>query len=112
VTWGVSRDEAIARMRRALREYRVLGIRTTIPFFVWLLDQPEYRAGRYDTTYLDRLLEDRRGEGFTSLSEDEEELVAMAAGVDAFLRAGSAIEGGAAPQSRWTALARREALRG
>ena len=52
-------------MTRALREYQVLGIRTTIPFFQWLMDSPEYREGRYDTTYLDRLLEERRGESFT-----------------------------------------------
>ena len=46
-------------MSRALREYQVLGIRTTIPFFLWLMHQPEYVGGDYDTTYLDRILEER-----------------------------------------------------
>ena len=56
-----------ARARRSLawrarsREYEVLGIRTTIPFFLWLMRQPDYVAGRFDTTYLDRLLADRGG---------------------------------------------------
>src|SRR3972149_5274989 len=52
-------------MARALREYQVLGIRTTIPFFLWLMRQPDYHAGRYDTTYLDRLGPPRRGGGVT-----------------------------------------------
>ena len=61
ITWGASRREAVDRMSRALREYQVLGIRTTIPFFLWLMRQPDYVAGRYDTTYLDRLLAERNG---------------------------------------------------
>src|SRR3972149_1018678 len=76
VAGGGPRDETIARMSRALGEYQVLGIRTTIPFFLWLMRQPEYREGRYDTTYLDRLLVDRRATGvsFSELSEEDEEL--------------------------------------
>jgi len=58
---ALRRDETIARMSRALGEYQVLGIRTTIPFFLWLMREPDYIAGRFDTTYLDRLLESRRG---------------------------------------------------
>src|SRR4029079_14120326 len=57
IAWGEDRPSAIARMSRARREYQVLGIRTTIPFFMWLMDRLEYREGRYDTTYLDRLLD-------------------------------------------------------
>src|SRR4029453_13715292 len=37
IAWGEDRSSAIARMGRALREYQVLGIRTTIPFFQWLM---------------------------------------------------------------------------
>ena len=46
ISWASSRDEAIARMARALGEYQVLGIRTTIPFFLWLMRQPTYARGR------------------------------------------------------------------
>src|SRR5262245_22279860 len=52
VAWSSSRPEAIDRMARALHEYQVLGIKTTIPFFLWLMRQREYLAGDYDTTYL------------------------------------------------------------
>jgi acetyl-CoA carboxylase biotin carboxylase subunit len=111
VAWGSSRPEAVARMRRALMEYQVLGIRTTIPFFLWLMRQPEYNAGEYDTTYLDRLLASRR-ESFNELDASDEDLAAIAAGLDAYLRAGVAAAGPGAPaRGLWKQAARREALR-
>jgi acetyl-CoA carboxylase biotin carboxylase subunit len=114
IAWASNRGEAVSRMARALAEYQVLGIRTTIPFFLWLLRQPEYLEGRYDTTYLDRVLAERKGESFSSFSTDETEVVAIAAAVDTFLRT-SAAKPGAGPlstRSGWTQVARREALRG
>ena len=87
VAWGGSRDDAIARMARALEEYQVLGIRTTIPFFVWLMRQTEDRDGRYDTTWLDRLMTERLGASFNELDGDETRLVTIAAAIDACLRA-------------------------
>jgi acetyl/propionyl-CoA carboxylase alpha subunit len=87
VAWGGARPDAIDRMSRALREYLVLGIKTTIPFFLWLMRQPDYAAGRYDTTYLDRLLIDRKGESFSELTEADEEVASIATALDAYLRA-------------------------
>ncbi len=114
IAWSGSRGEAIDRMARALREYQVLGIRTTIPFFLWLMRQPEYVDGRYDTTYLDRLLAERKGESFSELSGSDEELAAIAVAVDAFLRSGTPSDGlsPARAQDPWKQLARREGLRG
>ena len=114
IAWGASRDEAITRMARALREYQVLGIRTTIPFFMWLMRQPSYRHGEYDTTYLDRLLADRKGESFNELTAADEELAAISAAVDAFLRASASAGAQTAPANtaHWKHAARREALRG
>ena len=51
-----TRAEAIARMRRALAEYRLEGIMTTIPFFTFIMNDPEFRAGRFDTGFIDRIL--------------------------------------------------------
>ncbi len=45
VAWAEDRPAAIARMRRALGEYVVAGIKTTLPFFRWLLEQPEFVVG-------------------------------------------------------------------
>ena len=113
VAWAGSRDEAIARMTRALREYQVLGIRTTLPFFLWLMEQAEYREGRYDTTFLDRLLEARRGESFSQLTEADHELVTIAAALDSFFkaRAGGEASTASVAESHWLQAARREALR-
>jgi acetyl-CoA carboxylase biotin carboxylase subunit len=114
VAWGPSRRDAIDRMGRALREYQVLGIKTTIPFFLWLMQQPDYAAGHYDTTYLDRLLLERKGESFSELSEADEELASIATAIDAYLRAtGGTFAGVAADRtSGWKRAARREALQG
>jgi acetyl-CoA carboxylase biotin carboxylase subunit len=113
VTRGASRPEAIARMSRALREYHVLGISTTLPFFLWLMSEPDYIEGRYDTTYLDRLLAGRQGQSFSQFTDTEEALIAMGVGLDAYLRthAGGVPSPGQGPVSLWTRIGRREALR-
>jgi acetyl-CoA carboxylase biotin carboxylase subunit len=112
IAWAGSRQEAIDRMARALSEYQVLGIRTTIPFFLWLMRQPEYIAGRYDTTYLDRLLADRLGQTFSELEPDEEELAVIATALDAYVRAGAGQARPAGLRQLWKQAARQESLRG
>ncbi|MFT4066315.1 acetyl-CoA carboxylase biotin carboxylase subunit [Paraburkholderia sp.] len=58
VVWGRSRDEAIARMRRALAEMRVDGVTTTIPFHLSLLADPNFARGEIHTRFVEeRLLE-------------------------------------------------------
>lgn len=52
IVWGRDRAAAIGRLRRALSEYRVQGIQTTIPFFQALLDDPDFLSGEYDTGFL------------------------------------------------------------
>jgi acetyl-CoA carboxylase biotin carboxylase subunit len=113
VAWGADRPEAVARMHRALREYQVLGIRTTIPFFLWLMRQPAYSAGAYDTTYLDELLASRT-ESFNELDAADEDLAVVAAAFDTYWRASLAAAGPGAPSQAplWKQAARREALRG
>lgn len=52
--WGPTRQEAVARARRALLEYVIEGVRTTIPLHLRLLDDPFFRRGETSTVYLDR----------------------------------------------------------
>jgi len=59
IVWALDRDEAIARARRALREYRLEGIKTTIPLHLRLLEEDALRSGDYHTGYLEELLNDR-----------------------------------------------------
>ena len=56
VCHAATRADAIARMKRALIEYRVEGIETTIPFFSFLMEQPDFQNANFDTGFIDRLL--------------------------------------------------------
>jgi len=56
ISFGHNREEAIARMRRALEGFIVEGIKTTIPLHRRILADPDFIAGNFDTHYLDRRL--------------------------------------------------------
>src|SRR5438552_8305862 len=56
IVWGPDRAAALARMARALGEYRVAGVRTTIPLLRRLIAHDEFRAGRLSTGLLERLM--------------------------------------------------------
>jgi acetyl/propionyl-CoA carboxylase alpha subunit len=56
VVWAEDRPRALGRLRRALTEYHIAGIATTLPLFRLLLDVPEFRAGTLHTGLLDELL--------------------------------------------------------
>jgi acetyl-CoA carboxylase biotin carboxylase subunit len=57
--WGRTRGEAIDRLRRALDEYTVSGIKTTLPFFRELVRDAEFIEGRLDTGFISRFFERR-----------------------------------------------------
>jgi acetyl-CoA carboxylase biotin carboxylase subunit len=108
IAWGSGRPEAIARMRRALVEYEITGVKTTIPFFTWLLDNPDFLAWRVDTTFLDRALAERNGTPFTTPGAAVEDLAAIGAALDVYLAPRQARRG---VNSAWIRAARAEARR-
>jgi len=55
--WGRDRDEAIRRMRRALREFRLAGLSTNIPFLEFVLHHPRFVAGTVDTGFVDQFFD-------------------------------------------------------
>ena len=79
VTRGEDRRQAMARMQRALSEYTVAGVRTTIPFFTWLLQEPSFVAGDVHTGWLDAVMPARAGESFTDIDSSERYVAAIAA---------------------------------
>jgi acetyl/propionyl-CoA carboxylase alpha subunit len=107
-------------MRRALREYEVEGIRTTVPFFRWLLGQPDFEAAAFHTGYLEALLQQRQGAPFAVPGDDDEQAAAIAAALH-FLSYPDG-SGASTPDGRveaevsslaaWKQQARAEALRG
>src|SRR3989449_5818379 len=74
--WGATRDEAIRRMQRALREYHVEGIKTNIGFFVEILQYPDFLKGDFDTGFIDRWLASRTHQ--TKITQDERAVAAVA----------------------------------
>jgi acetyl-CoA carboxylase biotin carboxylase subunit len=53
VVWDETREEAIIRARQALREFQITGIKTTIPFFLQMLETPEFCSGNVHTKFLE-----------------------------------------------------------
>jgi acetyl-CoA carboxylase, biotin carboxylase subunit len=109
VAWAEDRPQAIARMRRALDEYLITGIRTTIPFFRWLLTQPAFESGAFHTTYLDEVLAARNGRPFVEPTPEIEDVAAIAAAIMA-ATAGDGV-GTETSASPWRSQARLEGLR-
>ncbi len=54
ICYGETRAEAILRMRRALAEYRVMGVKTNIPFHQHMMDSHRFLSGRFDTKFVER----------------------------------------------------------
>jgi len=120
IGYGTDRDQAIGRLTRALNEYFVGGIKTNISLFRRILSDPDFRAAKIDTGFLDRLLQQKRAEAPTDPKTIE--VVAIAAGIFAIM--GSAAAGAGersaandssnskptAP-SNWKSAARKEATR-
>jgi acetyl-CoA carboxylase biotin carboxylase subunit len=85
VVWAPTRHDAIRRLAAALDEYRIVGVTTTLPFFRWLVAEPAFLEGHFDTAYLDRVLAERRGDPFVQLTETERADAAVAAAIAAYL---------------------------
>lgn len=63
IVWGNTREETIQRARRALDEYKIEGIATTIPFFKEILELKEFRDGTYNTGTIDKFLKEYKHKG-------------------------------------------------
>jgi len=80
VAYGKDRAEAISRLGRALDEYRVVGIKTTLPFFREIIKDKSFLAGELDTGFIDRWMKSAsRSESKRTASPDELDFAAIAA---------------------------------
>ncbi len=57
ICWGKDREEAIARMLRALDETAITGIKTTAPLHHFLLSHPSFQSGHFNTAFVSEVLE-------------------------------------------------------
>jgi acetyl/propionyl-CoA carboxylase alpha subunit len=60
--WGETRGEAILRMRRALEEYRIMGVKTNIPFHQQIVNHTEFIYGQFDTTFVENRFAMQQGD--------------------------------------------------
>src|SRR5579871_5317690 len=121
IGYGTDREQATARLVRALNEYFVGGIKTNISLFRRILRHPDFRAGNIDTGFLDRLLKQKDEELDSQAEAEATEVAVIAAGMFATLGASAANAGERAVTdgssnkvevaSNWKTAARREALR-
>jgi acetyl-CoA carboxylase biotin carboxylase subunit len=54
ITYGATREEAISRMKRALGEFIIEGVHTTIPFHLKLMDHEKFKEGNFNTKFLEK----------------------------------------------------------
>jgi acetyl-CoA carboxylase biotin carboxylase subunit len=73
VVWGRDRGEAIERLRRALSEFVVKGIKTSMPFHQKVVNHPVFLAGNYDTGFIDQHMAGGKGGAAATSAEDAAE---------------------------------------
>ncbi len=104
--WGPTRDRAIRRMIRALDEYAVDGVKTTLPFYRQVFADPEYRAARLHTEFIEECLARRAA---SKRDQDSEFVAAVVAALHASTARNGAVPN-AASASKWVAAGREERL--
>jgi len=108
IAWAPDRDMAIARLLRALDEYVIGGIRSNLALFRRILRDPDFRAARIDTGYLDRLL----AYTATATTAPDTSAIAAAAVLEALKPAARPASASTSSTTPWKAAARRDALGG
>jgi len=112
IVWGETRGQAILRMRRALEEYRIVGVRTNIPFHQMMMDSHRFMGGQYDT----RFIEERFSppESPSKLETYHPEIAAVFATLvahDAFQRSAEFVMHNERDTSNWKWMGRWERMR-
>lgn len=113
VVQGETRAEAILRMRRALSEYRIGGIKTSIPFHQHMMNSTEFMWGTFDTSFLNK----RRLTPHPDESGENERIAAIAAAMVALEEGRQAVrigqsDNGSGSQSMWKQVGRMRGLGG
>ena len=117
IAWGEDRPEAIARLERALSEFVVKGIKTSIPFHQKLVRHPVFLKGRYDTGFIDEHMDGGRGAAEPD-DEETKRVAYMLAAIASYRRdkqraaRASRATGSTASGDPWTEFGRRSGMRG
>jgi len=107
ICWGETRGEALLRMRRALEEYKIVGVKTNIPLHQNLLDSHRFLAGQFDTRFLEERFEmDRQSTPHPEIAAILATLVAHRRGQEA----AEIVQRGARDTSNWKWVGRYERM--
>jgi len=107
----VSREETIARMKRALEEYKIVGVRTNIPFHQYLLDHPRFQRGDYHTQFVEEEIDLRKKGRSTDKFRKMAALAATLAAHQQTQRSALVIQRGKRDTSNWKWVGRWERTR-
>jgi len=108
IGYGSDRNQATARLQRALAEYFICGIKTNIPLFQRILRDPDFQAARLDTGYLERLLGDPSE---PQASSEGAKVAAIATALFAAMEGAGPTEAAPVNSSNWKRAALRDGLR-
>ena len=108
VVWDEDRQGAIDRLRSALREYSVSGIRTTLGFFREVIEDEDFQAGRIDTGFIGRWMEKRAK---AQASPEQQRIAALAAGLHYLTKGRGREREAGRTKSAWGAAGRDALLR-
>jgi len=111
IVWGGTRGEAILRMRRALEEYKILGVRNNIPFHQRLMDSTRFQGGQYDTRFVEERFSIETGDDDMTERPEVAALIATLVAHKQTERAAHIILRNERDTSNWKWLSRWERLR-
>jgi acetyl/propionyl-CoA carboxylase alpha subunit len=109
ICYGETRGEAVLRMRRALEEYRIMGVKTNIPFHQLMVESHRFLTGQFDTSFVEERFS--MEEGRTDSHEKEAAILAALAAHRQSQEASQIMAPGARDTSNWKWYSRWERLR-
>ncbi len=111
IVWGETRGHAILRLRRALEEYKIVGVRTNIPFHQNLIEQHRFIAGSFDTRFVEERFSMEEAESTRELHPDIAALLATLVAHQEAERAARIIRPAKRDTSNWKWYGRWERIR-
>ena len=108
ICYGTSRGEAVLRMRRALEEYRIGGVKTNIPFHQHMMDSHRFLSGQFDTNFVEERFSMSEREAPHAL---EAAILAVLAAHQQSQRASQIADSGSGTKSNWKYYSRWDRLR-
>ena len=110
IVWGETRAQAILRMRRALEEYRIVGVRTNIPFHQTMMDSHRFMGGQYDTRFVEERFSMEEAEEYRKNNDEVAAILATLVAHRATERSAQIVQRNERDTSNWKWVGRWERM--